>query len=123
MTILQLQYFQAVYEYRNMTRAANALYVSQPSVSTAIQELEDEFSVKLFLRTKPLQPTQAGQRPPTALLRAPTVADSAASAASARPCGWAFPSSCSSWCSGCSPVALTCPASLSPFWDFTAAII
>ena len=61
MTILQLQYFQAVYEYRNMTRAANALYVSQPSVSTAIQELEDEFSVKLFLRTKPLQPTQAGQ--------------------------------------------------------------
>lgn len=62
MTILQLQYFQAVYEYRNMTRAANALYVSQPSVSTAIQELEDEFSIKLFLRTKPLQPTQAGQR-------------------------------------------------------------
>ena len=44
MTILQLQYFQAVYEYRNMTRAANALYVSQPSVSTAIQELEDEFN-------------------------------------------------------------------------------
>ena len=45
MTILQLQYFQAVYEYRNMTRAANALDVSQPSVSTALQELEAEFSV------------------------------------------------------------------------------
>lgn len=39
MTILQLKYFEAVYAARNMTRAAERLYVSQPSVSTAIKEL------------------------------------------------------------------------------------
>ncbi|HJC47637.1 MAG TPA: LysR family transcriptional regulator [Candidatus Lachnoclostridium pullistercoris] len=62
MTILQLKYFQTVYQCLNMTRAANLLYVSQPSVSAVIQELEEEFQTKLFLRTKPLQPTQAGRQ-------------------------------------------------------------
>ena len=62
MTILQLKYFHSVYKCLNMTHAANQLYVSQPSVSTVIQELEEEFQTKLFLRTKPLKPTQAGER-------------------------------------------------------------
>jgi len=61
MTILQLKYFEAVYAARSMTRAAERLYVSQPSVSTAIKELEEEIGAQLFLRTNPLQPTQAGQ--------------------------------------------------------------
>ncbi len=62
MTILQLKYFQTVYQCQNITHAANQLYVSQPTVSAVIQDLEEEFQTKLFLRTKPLQPTEAGRR-------------------------------------------------------------
>ena len=62
MTLLQLQYFEAVYQTKNMTRAAEQLFVSQPSVSNAIRELENELEVQLFLRTNPLQPTKAGEQ-------------------------------------------------------------
>ena len=64
MTILQLKYFEAVYAARSMTRAAERLYVSQPSVSTAIKELEEEIGAQLFLRTNPLHRMRT--RPPAA---------------------------------------------------------
>lgn len=73
MTILQLQYFEAVYQTKNMTRAAEQLFVSQPSVSNAIRELENEMGVRLFLRTNPLQPTRGGEQ--LALLAAPLLHD------------------------------------------------
>ncbi len=50
MTLSQCIYFQAVCKYQNVTLAANALFVSQPTISIAIKELEQEFDVRLFFR-------------------------------------------------------------------------
>ena len=50
MNITQLKYFHAVATYRTVSLAAQHLYISQPSLSNAIKELEKEFSVNLFYR-------------------------------------------------------------------------
>ncbi len=51
MTIRHLKIFLAVYEHNcNVTKAAEALHMSQPAVSLAIRELEDYYGVKLFER-------------------------------------------------------------------------
>ena len=50
MNLTQLKYFQAVCEYGNVTKAAEILHVSQPSISSSIKALEDEFGVFLFKR-------------------------------------------------------------------------
>lgn len=50
MTITQLRYFQKACKLDNITRAAAALHVSQPSVSAAIRELEREFGFELLER-------------------------------------------------------------------------
>lgn len=50
MNITQLKYFHAVATYRTVSLAARHLYISQPSLSNAIKELEKEFSVNLFYR-------------------------------------------------------------------------
>lgn len=49
-TITQLRYFQKACKLDNITRAAQALHVSQPSVSAAIRELEAEFGFDLLER-------------------------------------------------------------------------
>ena len=48
MTLNQLEYFCAVCRYHSITRAANELYVSQPTISVAIRNLENEFHIRLF---------------------------------------------------------------------------
>lgn len=40
----------SVYEYRNFTKAAKALSITQPAVSQHIKTLEDELNVKIFER-------------------------------------------------------------------------
>ncbi len=50
MNITQLKYFHAVATYRTVSLAAQHLYISQPSLSNAIKELEREFAVSLFYR-------------------------------------------------------------------------
>ena len=52
MKIIQLEYFCAVSRYHSITQAAQKLFVTQPAISTAIKELEKEFSVNLFMRSK-----------------------------------------------------------------------
>lgn len=52
MKIIQLEYFCAVCRYHSITQAAQKLYVTQPAISNAIRELEKEFSVNLFVRSK-----------------------------------------------------------------------
>ena len=50
MTIRHLKIFLTVAECGKMRKAAEILYISQPSVSQAIRELETHYNVKLFER-------------------------------------------------------------------------
>ena len=52
MTLSQMQYFQMVCLYQSVSRAAEELHVSQPSISNSIKDLEEEFGVLLFHRIK-----------------------------------------------------------------------
>ncbi|SRR5579883_242013 len=62
MTFEQLRIFLAVSEFLHFTRAAEALYLTQPAVSAAIHTLEAEYDVKLFHRTgRNIQLTDAGK--------------------------------------------------------------
>ena len=49
---IQLQYFCAVCREGSVTAAARELFVSEPTVSVAIRELEEEYGVSLFRREK-----------------------------------------------------------------------
>ena len=50
MTIRNLEIFTKVAELGSMSAAAKALYITQPSVSLAISEIEKEYDIKLFDR-------------------------------------------------------------------------
>ncbi len=59
----KFHYVQMVAEERNITRAAQRLYISQPALTKSIAKLERELGVKLFDRSStPLQLTYAGER-------------------------------------------------------------
>ena len=61
MTLQDLRYLVTLAETRNFARAAEACYVSQPTLSTQIKKLEDELGLALFERNnKRVMPTSAG---------------------------------------------------------------
>ena len=51
MTLQQLNYIIAISESGSINRAAEKLYVSQPSLTSAIKELEKELGIVIFHRT------------------------------------------------------------------------
>lgn len=62
MTLRHFKIYATVYVERNMTAAATKLFMSQPSVSQAIKELEKHYQAVLFERfPKELKPTEAGE--------------------------------------------------------------
>ena len=62
MDLRQLEYFAAVARYRNFTRAAEELYVTQPALSQQVRRLERELGLELLTRTSAgVELTPAGQ--------------------------------------------------------------
>ena len=60
-TLKQLKTFIAVAEYKKMSEAAKRLYISQPTVSQIISDLEAEYQTRLFERfPKELKITSSG---------------------------------------------------------------
>lgn len=62
MTLRHLKIFIMVYEEMNMTIAAKKLYMTQPTVSQAIKDLEEYYDVQLFERlSQKLYVTESGK--------------------------------------------------------------
>ena len=63
MDIRVLRYFLVVAREESFSRAADALYLSQPTLSRQIREMEEELGVQLLTRTnRNVRLTQAGMR-------------------------------------------------------------
>lgn len=62
MELRNLRYFISVYNELSFSKAAQKCFVSQPSISTATLQLEEELGKQLFVRhTKGVSPTPAGK--------------------------------------------------------------
>jgi LysR family hydrogen peroxide-inducible transcriptional activator len=63
MTLTELKYIVAVARERHFGRAAEACFVSQPTLSVAIKKLEDELNVQIFERgTSEVSVTSIGEQ-------------------------------------------------------------
>lgn len=62
MDIRHLQYFMEVARYRSFTKAAESLYITQPTISKTIKNIEEELGIILFDRSnKKIELTDAGK--------------------------------------------------------------
>ncbi|CAM2167921.1 LysR family transcriptional regulator, nitrogen assimilation regulatory protein [Paraburkholderia sacchari] len=62
MDVRQLRYFVNIVDYGSLGKAAEKLYVAQPSLSQQIAKLEDDLGVPLLVRSpQGVKPTAAGQ--------------------------------------------------------------
>ena len=63
MTLRHMRIFQKIYETQSVTRAAEAMHMTQPAVTRALQELEKYYGLRLFERlNRRLTVTEAGRR-------------------------------------------------------------
>lgn len=60
MELRVLQYFLAIVREENISRAAEVLHVTQPTLSRQMAQLEEELGVQLFIRSRHLALTDAG---------------------------------------------------------------
>ena len=51
MTLQQLRYIIEIVKHGSITEAAKSLYISQPSLSNAVKELENELGIEIFNRS------------------------------------------------------------------------
>lgn len=64
MNIRDLEYFSCLYEVKSFTKAAEKLYISQPSVTLSVNRLEKELGTKLVIRNhsnKEIKITESGK--------------------------------------------------------------
>ena len=62
MTLQQLEYVMAVFRFRHFAKAAEHCGVTQPTLSSMVQKLEDELGLKIFDRkSQPISPTPTGR--------------------------------------------------------------
>jgi len=50
MTLQQLKYFVCVAKHQSMSHAAKELFISQPTLSNSMKELETEMGITIFIR-------------------------------------------------------------------------
>lgn len=63
MELRSLKYFQSVFEQGSVSAAARQCFVSQPSITAAIQQLETTLGVRLFVRhARGVLPTSAAEQ-------------------------------------------------------------
>ncbi len=63
MKLRSIKYFQSVYEQGSITGAARQCFVSQPSITAAISQLEQELNIELFVRhAGGVRPTSAADK-------------------------------------------------------------
>ncbi len=63
MTLQQLQYIVALDDHRHFVKAAEACYVTQPTLTMQLRKLEEDLEVELFdRRSQPVKPTEVGAR-------------------------------------------------------------
>lgn len=63
MNLLSLRYFIAIAEYKSFTKASECLFVTQPTLSRQIMDLEEELGTQLFNRNRhSLSLTEPGMR-------------------------------------------------------------
>jgi DNA-binding transcriptional LysR family regulator len=108
MEMHQIRYFLAAARTLNFTRAAEECNVAQPSLTRAIQQLEEELGGDLFRRERKLSHlTDLGQRMLPLMQQCYDMAQGAkslaGSAAKSRRCGSRFriPSTFRCWCHFC----------------------
>ena len=61
MTLQQIRYILAIAESRSVSLAAKRLFISQPSLSAALKEVEDEFGIRIFNRGREFSITREGE--------------------------------------------------------------
>jgi LysR family transcriptional regulator, nitrogen assimilation regulatory protein len=62
MDVRQLRYFVSIVDYGSLGKAAEKLYIAQPSLSQQMARLEEDIGVALLLRSpRGVKPTAAGQ--------------------------------------------------------------
>ena len=63
MTLQQIKYILGVADSPSLNKAAERLFVSQPSLSASLHDAEDELGFQIFNRTaRGVKPTETGAR-------------------------------------------------------------
>lgn len=92
MTLTELKYIVALHKTQHFGHAAEACFVSQPTLSVAIKKLEDKLGVALFERSRhKVWPTEVGERIVAQAIKVLSEAETLNSIAEAAKSPWSQP--------------------------------